>query len=53
MCGFMQKQKIPITFVRVQCAAALCVKKLEGDIEIDNKEVAVKTTWNESSLINI
>jgi hypothetical protein len=53
MCGFMQKQYVPIMFVRVYWAVGLRVKMLKSDIEMDSKEMEVMTTWNESKLINI
>jgi hypothetical protein len=34
-------------FVRVQCAAALRVKKLKYNIEMDSKEMAIMTGWTE------
>jgi hypothetical protein len=49
----VQKQYLPVMFVRIYRATELRVNRFKVNIEIDIKEIALVTTWNENNLFNI
>jgi len=53
MCLFVQKNYIPLIFLRGYKAARLRVNMLDGDIKIDIKNVVPSTKWIENNLLNV